>query len=125
MRGVAECVNLRSKFLPRRSRILIEEGLNFVVMLLKQRPDLQLLLRSQFQISRKASKLLVDRLRRMNILKLLTRSRLRCPVVLSDGRTNDSEHEHDPISKRERPISHRQQPPLDSSSPSQQRPSSE
>jgi len=61
------------KLLPRSCRILIEQRLNPIVVLLKQRPDLLLLFRSQLQIFRKASKFLVDRLRRMNMLKLLTR----------------------------------------------------
>jgi hypothetical protein len=43
------------------------------VVLLKQRPDLLLLFGSQLQIFRKPSKFLVDRLRRMDMLKLLTR----------------------------------------------------
>jgi len=73
VRIVADSVNLRTKLLPRRCRILIEQRLNSVMVLLKQRPDLLLLFRSQLQIFRKASKLLVDRLRRMNMLKLLPR----------------------------------------------------
>jgi hypothetical protein len=43
------------------------------MVLLEQRPDLLLLFRSQLQIFRKLSKFLVDRLRRMDMLKLLTR----------------------------------------------------
>jgi hypothetical protein len=66
-------VNLRTELLPRRVRILIEQRLNPVVVLLKQRPDLLLLLRSQLQVFRKPSKFLVDGLRRMDVLKLLTR----------------------------------------------------
>ena len=73
MRLVADSVNLRTELLPRRARILIEQRLNPVVVLLKQRPDLLLLLRSQLQIFRKASKFLADGLRRMDVLKLLTR----------------------------------------------------
>jgi len=73
VRFVADSVNLRTKLLPRRCRILIEQRLNLIMVLLKQRPDLVLLLGSQLQISRKASKFLVDRLRRMDMLKLLTR----------------------------------------------------
>jgi len=73
MRFVADGVNLRSKLLPRSFRILIEQRLNLIVVLLKQRPDLLLLFRSQLQILRKLSKFLVDRLRRMDMLKLLTR----------------------------------------------------
>jgi hypothetical protein len=73
VRIVADSVNLRTKLLPRRCRILIEQRLNPVMVLLKQRPDLLLLFRSQLQIFRKASKFLVDRLRRMNMLKLLPR----------------------------------------------------
>jgi hypothetical protein len=74
MRFVADSVNLRTKLLPRRFRILIEQRLNPIVVLFKQWPDLLLLLfRSQLQIFRKLSKFLVDRLRRMDMLKLLTR----------------------------------------------------
>jgi hypothetical protein len=43
------------------------------MVLLKQKPDMLLLFRSQLQIFREASKLLVDRLRCMDMLKLLTR----------------------------------------------------
>ena len=53
MRLVADSVNLRTELLPRRFRILIEQRLNPVVVLLKQRPDLLLLFRSQLQIFRK------------------------------------------------------------------------
>jgi hypothetical protein len=73
VRFVADSVNLRTKVLPRRVRILIEQRLNPIMVLVKQRPDLLLLFRSQLQIFRKASKFLVDRLRRMDTLKLLTR----------------------------------------------------
>jgi hypothetical protein len=73
MRFVADSVNLRTELLARSVRILIEQSLNPIVVLLKQRPDLLLLFRSQRQIFRKASKFLVDRLRRMDMLKLLTR----------------------------------------------------
>ena len=73
MRFAADSVNLRTKLLPRSFWILIEQRLNPIVVLLKQRPDLPLLFRSQLQIFRKASKFLVDRLRRMDMLKLLAR----------------------------------------------------
>ena len=73
VRFVADGVNLGSKRLSRSCRILIEQRLNLIVVLLKQRPDLLLLFWSQLQIFRKASKFLVDRLRRMDVLKLLTR----------------------------------------------------
>jgi hypothetical protein len=43
------------------------------LVLVKRRPDLLLLLRSQLQIFRKPSKFLIDRLRRMDVLKLLAR----------------------------------------------------
>jgi len=72
VRFVADGVNLRTKLLARRFRILIEQRLNPIMVLLKQRPYM-LLLRTQLQICRKASKLLVDRLWRMDMLKLLTR----------------------------------------------------
>ena len=73
VRFVADSVNLRTKLLARRFRILIEQRLNPIMVLLKQRPYMLLLLRTQLQICRKASKLLVDRLWRMDMLKLLTR----------------------------------------------------
>ena len=73
VRFVADSVNLRTKLLPRSCRILIEQRLNPIVVLVEQGPDLLLLLRSQLQIFRKASKFLVGRLRRMDMLKLLTR----------------------------------------------------
>jgi hypothetical protein len=73
MRFVTDRMNLRSKILPRSCRILIEQRLNIIVVLLKQRPDLPLLFRSQLQIFRKASEFLINRLRRMDMLKLLAR----------------------------------------------------
>ena len=73
VRFVADSVNLRTKLLPRRCGILVEQRLNLVVVLLRQGPDLLLLFRSQLQIFGKASRFLVDRLRRMDMLKLLTR----------------------------------------------------
>jgi hypothetical protein len=73
MSFVADSVNLRTEVLTRRVRILIDQRLNFVVVLLKQGPDLLQLFRSQLQIFRKASKLLINRLPRMDALKLLTR----------------------------------------------------
>jgi hypothetical protein len=73
MRFVADSVNLRAEILARSIRILIEQRLNPIVVLLKQGPDLLLLYRSQSQVFRKPSKFLVDGLRRMDMLKLLTR----------------------------------------------------
>ena len=73
MRFVTDRMNLRSKILPRSCRILIEQRLNLIMVLLKQRPDLPLLFRSQLQIFRKASEFLINRLRRMDMLKLLAR----------------------------------------------------
>ena len=73
VRFVANGVNLRTELLPRSCWILIEQRLNLIVVLIEQRPDLLLLFRCQFQIFRKASEFLVDRLRRMDLLKLLTR----------------------------------------------------
>ena len=107
---VADGVNLRAKLLPRSGRILIEQRLNLIMVLLKQRPDVLLLFRSQLQLFRKAAKLLVDRSRRMDTLKLLARRGLLCPMVLSYGRAGHSEHEHNPTGKHERSISHGQQP---------------
>ena len=65
---VADSVNLRTKLLPRCFRILIEQRLNLVTVLLKQRPNVLLLFRSQLHILREASKFLVHRLRRMDSL---------------------------------------------------------
>jgi len=73
VRFVADGVNLRTELLSRSCRILIEQCLNLIVVLVEQRPDLLLLFRSQLQIFRQASKFLVDRLRCMDVLKLLTR----------------------------------------------------
>jgi hypothetical protein len=61
VRFVADSVNLRRKLLPRSVRILVERRLNLVMVLLKQRPDLLLLFRSQLQIFCKVSELLIDR----------------------------------------------------------------
>jgi hypothetical protein len=119
MRIVADSVNLRTELLPRSCRILIQQRLNPIVVLVQQRPDLLLLFRSQLQIFRKPSKLLVDRLRRMDMLKLLTRGGLLTPLVsstvlstvLSYGSTAHSEQEQNPVGKREKSISHGQHPP--------------
>ena len=73
MRFVTDRMNLRSKILPRSCRILIEQRLNVIVVLLKQGPDLPLLFRSQLQIFCKASKFLINQLRRMDMLKLFAR----------------------------------------------------
>jgi hypothetical protein len=53
------------------------------VVLLKKRPDLLLLFLGQPQIFRKASKFLVDRLRRVDTLELLTGRGLLRPAVLT------------------------------------------
>jgi hypothetical protein len=50
VRFVADSVNLKRKLLPRSVRIPVEQRLNLVRVLLKQRPDLLLLFRSQLQI---------------------------------------------------------------------------
>jgi hypothetical protein len=73
VRLVADSVNLRTEILARSCGILVEQRLNPIVVLLQQRPDLLLLFRSQLQIFGKPSKFLVDGLRRMDVLKLLTR----------------------------------------------------
>ncbi len=73
VRFVADGVNLKTELLSRSCRILIEQRLNLIVVLVEQRPDLLLLFRGQLQIFRKASEFLIDRLRRMDLLKLLTR----------------------------------------------------
>jgi hypothetical protein len=96
VRFVADSVNLRTKILSRSVRILIEQRLNPIVVFLKQRPDLLLLFGSQLQIFRKPSKFLVDRLRRMDVLKLLTRRRRLFSIVLSNDRAGYSVHDHDP-----------------------------
>src|SRR6266576_1628092 len=53
VRFVADGVNLRTELLSRRLRILIEQRLNLIVVLVEQRPDLLLLFRGQLQIFRK------------------------------------------------------------------------
>jgi len=68
VRFIADGVNLRTELLPRSFRILIEQRLNFIVVLLKQGPNLALLFRSQLQIFCKARKFLIDRLRRVDML---------------------------------------------------------
>lgn len=45
VRFVANCVDLRSKVFPRSCRILVEQGLNLVLVFLEQRPHLLLLFR--------------------------------------------------------------------------------
>jgi hypothetical protein len=69
---VTDGVDLRSKFLPRSPGVLVEQGLNPIMVFLKKRPDLILLFQSQFQIFGKTSKLLVNRLRSMDMLELPT-----------------------------------------------------
>ena|GEM_PF-5359991 len=110
MRFVADSVNLRTKLLPRSFRILIEQRLNPIVVLLKKRPNLALLFRSQLQIFRKASKFLVDRLRRVDMLQLLTRRGLLFSI-LGYGKTGHCEHEHKPVCNSETPMSHGPCPP--------------
>jgi hypothetical protein len=73
VRFVADSVNLRTKLLPRSRRILIEQRLNPIMVLLKHGPDLLLLFRGQLQVFGKVSQFLVDRLRRVDMLKLLAR----------------------------------------------------
>ena len=104
MRFLADGVNPRTEFLARRVRIFIEQRLNPVVVFLEQSLDRLLLFRSQPQFFRKTSKFLVDRLRRVDTLKLLACRGLLCPMVLSCGETGRSEHEHNPIGKRQRSI---------------------
>jgi hypothetical protein len=88
VRFVTDRVNLRTELLPRGRRMFIEQCLNPVMVLLKESPDLLLLFRSQLQISRQTSKLLVNRLWCMDMLKLLARWGLLYPIVLSYGRTD-------------------------------------
>jgi len=54
-------------------RLISSSALNPGMVLLKAEPDVLLLFRSQLQIFRKSSKFLLHRLRRMDMLKLLTR----------------------------------------------------
>jgi hypothetical protein len=70
---VADRVNLRTELLARGVRIFIEQHLDLIVMLMKQRPDLLLLLRRQLQIFAKTNEFLVDGLPRMDVLELFTR----------------------------------------------------
>ena len=106
VRFVADRMNLRTKLLPRSCRVLIEQRLDLIVVLLEQGPHLLLLFRSQLQIFCKVSKLLVDRLRCMDMLKLLARRRLLCPVVLSCRHAGNCEDEQSSVCKRGRSISH-------------------
>ena len=106
VRFVADRMNLRTKLLPRSCRVLIEQSLDLIVVLLEQGPDLLLLFRSQLQVLCKVSKLLVDRLRCMDMLKLLARRRLFCPVVLSYGRACNSKDEQNSVCKLGRSSSH-------------------
>ncbi|MDQ1692894.1 MAG: hypothetical protein QOH85_429 [Acidobacteriaceae bacterium] len=73
MRLAADGVNLRAELLPRGCRVAVKQRLDLVVVLLKEWSDALLLLRGQLQILCKTSKFLADRLRRMDLLKLLTR----------------------------------------------------
>ena len=114
MRFVTDRMNLRSKILPRSCRILIEQRLNLIVVLLKQRPDLPMLFPSQLQIFRKASEFLINRLRRRDLLKLLARRGL-LASILSYAKTGSSEHEQSHIYKRVRSLSHGSYPPKESS----------
>jgi hypothetical protein len=102
VRFVADRVNLWGKIPPRCCRVFIEHSLYLVVMFLKQRPDLLLLFRSQFQIFGKASKFLVNRLRRMDMLQLLTCRGLLCSVVLCYAGTAYSERQHHSACKDKR-----------------------
>ena len=76
VRFLANGMNLWTKLLSGGFRILIEQRLNLIVVLLKQNSDLMLLWRSQLQILCQSSQLLVDRLRPMYMLKAV-RNRLR------------------------------------------------
>ena len=100
MRFIADRMNLRIKFLPRSVWRLIEERLNLVVVLFKQRSNPLLLIGCQLQVFRQASKLLVDGLRRINMLKLLRYRRLLTACVLSPGRNCSSSQKNHPIEKR-------------------------
>lgn len=93
MRFLANGMNLWTKLLSRGFWILIEQRLNLVVVLLKQNSDLVLLWLSQLQILCQSSQLLVDRLRRMDMLKLLTRRGLLYFTVLSYGRSGCPQRE--------------------------------
>ena len=73
MSFIADGVNLRGKVLAGRFGISVEQGLNFIVVLLKERTDLLLLLRSQLQVFGELRELLIDGLRRVDTLQLLTR----------------------------------------------------
>ena len=72
MRFVADSVDLRTELLTRRGRTLIEQRLNPVVVPLEHGPDLLPLFRSQLETLCQTSELLVNRSRRMDMLKLLT-----------------------------------------------------
>jgi hypothetical protein len=73
VRFSADSVNLWPQLSPRSCRILIEQRLNLVMVLVKQGSDLLPLFRSQVEVFREASKFLVNGLRCMDMLKLLIR----------------------------------------------------
>ena len=68
---VADRVDLRRELLARDSRILVEQCLDLVLVFLKQRPDLLLLFRGQFEVFGQMGEFLIDRAGTMNRPKLL------------------------------------------------------
>jgi len=87
VRFVADSVNPRTKLLPRSFRILIEQRLNLIVVLLKQRPDLLLLFRSHLQIFRKRGPVLprsITAYEDAEAADALRRALLHCPELWQD-----------------------------------------
>jgi hypothetical protein len=91
VRFIANGVDLRTESFTRERRILIEQGLNLVVVLQEQRPDLFPLVRRKFQILGQMIEFLVDR--PWGPMECRTRS-LRRRIILGDGNRCDGEREH-------------------------------
>src|SRR6266436_5841802 len=94
VRFVTNRVDLRTESLARERRILIEQGLNFVVVLLKQRPYLFPLLRGKFEILCETIELLVDRPWPVDPLEFLPRCLRPQRIIPGHGNAGDAEREH-------------------------------
>ena len=88
---VADRVDLRTESFARERRIPIEQRLNFIVVLLEQRPDLFPLVRGKFQILGQMIEFLIDRPR--GSVECLTRSLRPGYIILGDGKNGDPERE--------------------------------
>jgi len=71
--------------------MLIEQRLNPGMVLLKQKPDLLLLFRSQLQIFRKSSKFPASSIAAYGYAEAADALKAAVPIVLSCGRTGHSE----------------------------------